>query len=108
MPRRKVTSRQTAMVTRPQMRKLQRGAGIFSNIGRALSSAFRFVKRHKLLSKGLSLVPHPYAQGASKVAGAVGMGRRRKTRGRGLKLAGSGLTPTGGGKSRGRKKVIFP
>ena len=52
----------------------QRGRGI----GSALRSAGAYIKRHKLLSKGLGLIPHPTAQMASRMAGMVGLGRKRR------------------------------
>ena len=54
----------------------QRGRGI----GSALRSAGAYIKRHKLLSKGLGLIPHPTAQMASRMAGMVGLGRRRRSK----------------------------
>ena len=44
------------------------------------TKALPFVKQHKLISRGLSLVPHPYAQTGSTVAGVLGYGRRRLRR----------------------------
>ncbi len=38
----------------------------------------KFVKKHKLVSKGLSLIPHPYASVGSRVARQVGWGPVRK------------------------------
>ena len=54
----------------------QRGRGI----GSALRSAGAYIKRHKLLSKGLGLIPHPTAQMASRMAGMVGLGRKRRSK----------------------------
>ena len=54
----------------------QRGRGI----GSALRSAGAYIKRHKLLSKGLGLIPHPTAQLASRMAGMVGLGRKRRSK----------------------------
>lgn len=51
-----------------------------SQTGKGLADIARFVKDHKLISKGLGLIPNPAAQVASKVAGMVGLGRRRRTR----------------------------
>jgi len=42
-----------------------------------LKKAYNFVKDNKLISTGLSFIPHPYAQLGSKIAGVVGLGRRR-------------------------------
>lgn len=39
-----------------------------------LQKAHDFVKEHKLLSRGLSMVPHPGAQGLSKIADTLGYG----------------------------------
>jgi hypothetical protein len=46
--------------------------------GDAIKSVGRFIKKNKLLSKGLSLIPHPAAQTASRVASTVGLGRGRQ------------------------------
>ena len=37
-----------------------------------------FIKDNKLISTGLSLIPGQYGQMGSRIAGAVGLGRRRK------------------------------
>jgi hypothetical protein len=82
-----------------QKRKMK-GKGIgsfFKNVGNAFKTAGNavygnvlkpvgnFVKDQKLISTGLSLIPDGRAQVASKVAGAVGLGkRRRKQHGRGV------------------------
>lgn len=50
------------------------GGSFFSKIRGAFSSVHDFAKRHKLLSKGLSLIPDPRAQAASRVANAMGYG----------------------------------
>jgi hypothetical protein len=45
--------------------------------GSVLGTAGRFIKDNKLVSKGLSAIPHPLAQAASTVAGWLGLGRRK-------------------------------
>jgi hypothetical protein len=45
---------------------------------KALKPAFNFAKDQKLISKGLSLIPHPAGKAASVVTGALGLGRRRR------------------------------
>ena len=39
-----------------------------------------FLQRHKIISKGLALIPHRYASKASIIADQFGYGRRRRTR----------------------------
>ena len=48
-------------------RKSQKGRGVASDI-------HSFVKSNQLISKGLSMLPHPLAQGASIVARQLGYG----------------------------------
>jgi len=50
------------------------GGSFWDTLGRAFGTAGRFIKDHKLLSRGLALIPNPYAQGASRAAAAVGLG----------------------------------
>lgn len=50
------------------------GGSFWDTLGRAFGAVGRFAKKHKLISKGLSMIPNPYAQGASRVASAVGLG----------------------------------
>lgn len=50
------------------------GGNFFKKIGSAFRKAASFAKDNKLLSKGLSLVPHPAAQMASRVAAMSGLG----------------------------------
>ncbi len=44
------------------------------------NKALPFIKQNKLISRGLSLVPHPYAQTGSTIASTLGYGRRRRIR----------------------------
>lgn len=65
------------------------GGSFFSKAREALSKIHGFVKGQKLISKGLSLIPDPRAQAASKVAAHLGYGasggrRRGRMRGAGL------------------------
>ena len=53
-------------------RKTQKGAGLMS----ALKSVGSFIKKNKLLSRGLSMIPHPTAQKAAQMAQLVGLGKR--------------------------------
>ena len=59
-----------------------RGSGLWSWIKKGYNwvknKAIPYVKQNKLISRGLSLVPHPYAQVGSTVAGTLGFGRRRR------------------------------
>lgn len=50
------------------------GGNFFTKIKNAFQSVGRFAKQHKLLSKGLSLIPDPRAQAAAKLAQSVGLG----------------------------------
>ncbi len=62
-------------------RKKQKGKGA----AEVLSAVHKFVKDNKLISKGLGYIPSPYAQIASKGAGMLGYGRRKKPqRGKGI------------------------
>ena len=38
--------------------------------------AFNFAKKHKLVSRGLAMIPHPVAQAASRGAAMVGLGKQ--------------------------------
>lgn len=87
------------------------GGGFWSAIKDAVGSVAKFVKDNKLISKGLALIPHAGAQGASKVAGAIGLGRKRGPRaarpyipepGTGFHSGSSILTQTGGRGGRRR------
>jgi len=55
-------------VKRTVRRKPQKGKGIPQDI-------YNFVKSQKLISKGLSLIPHPLAQGGSLLASQLGFGK---------------------------------
>ena len=78
-------------------RRNMRGDGFFGDLWDGVKSVANkvvpFIKDNKLLSKGLSLIPHPYAQTGAKVAGSLGFGRRRRRRGRG---AGEEMQGAGG------------
>jgi hypothetical protein len=89
MPKKYKTVRHTGAVTRAQARALEKeGAGLFKDIGKLALKGAKFLKKTKLLSKGLALVPDKRFQHAGKVAGALGFGLQ--TPGSGLKLAGAG------------------
>ena len=70
------------IAAKPRSRK-QRGRGVVST----LKSAAGFVKRKKLISRTLAVAGYPTL---SKVAGMVGLGRRRR---RGVRVAVVGLAP---------------
>lgn len=53
--------------------KSQSGKGVLSDI-------HRYVKSNKLISRGLALIPHPYAQTGSKVASMLGYGKKKSKR----------------------------
>lgn len=65
----------------PKRRKVQNGEGFFD----VLKKGFNFVKDNKLLSKGLSLVPHPGAQRVGAIAGQLGLGKGRPKKRRATK-----------------------
>ena len=48
--------------------------GSWKSIGDFLKKGLSYAKKHKLISKGLSIIPHPYAQLGSKAASALGYG----------------------------------
>jgi len=50
------------------------GGAFFDSLKKAFGAAHNFIKQHKIISKGLSLLPDPRAQAASKVASALGYG----------------------------------
>jgi hypothetical protein len=49
-----------------------------SQRGKGLRDIANFIRNNQLISKGLSLIPHPAAQAASSVAGLVGLGRKKR------------------------------
>ena len=55
-------------------RRVRRGRGLMD----MLKKAHSFAKEHKLVSRGLSMIPHKYGQMASSAANALGYGRRRR------------------------------
>jgi hypothetical protein len=72
--------------------------------GKGLMDALRYIKDNKLISKGLGIIPHPYAQGGSYIAKLAGLGKRRKKapkrkmKGRGFfSDLGAGLGSVAGG-----------
>ena len=69
------------------MPRKQTGKGVAGDI-------VNFVRANQLLSKGLGLIPHPAAQLAARVAGQLGLGRKRKAK----KQSGRGIfSDLGGG-----------
>lgn len=86
-PRRRLI--QPTRVGRPGMmgmrrRRTQRGRGLMD----VLRKVHNFAKDNKLISKGLSLIPHKYAQAAAPIASSLGYRRRRTRRmgGRRIKM----------------------
>ena len=76
-------------------RRRQRGRGIMDFLGRAKD----FLQKSNLVStvgNALSSAGVPYAGAISNVASRFGYGRKRLRKGRGLKLAGSGIGIAGG------------
>ena len=61
---------------RPRTRKTLQGEGFMD----FLSEVGNFLKDTKLLSTGLSLIPHPAGRMAGGVAGALGLGKKRKAK----------------------------
>src|ERR1700743_3309034 len=51
---------------------------------KAIKPAAKFIKDQKLISKGLSLIPHPGAKAAAVAANIAGLGRRRRPVRRGM------------------------
>ena len=84
MPVRRLTRKKRATTgKRPRRGALviQNGKGfmdVINKVGNAFKKVGGFFKKHKLLSRGLALIPNPGAQLASKGLGMVGLGRRRK------------------------------
>jgi hypothetical protein len=64
------------IIRRSGMRRVRRGRGIMD----VLKRAHDFAKEHKLISRGLSMIPHKYGKMASSVASSLGYGRRRRVR----------------------------
>ena len=58
-----------------------RGRGLWDWVKKGYNfiknKAIPYVRQNKLISRGLSLIPHPYAQTGSTVASTLGFGRRR-------------------------------
>ena len=50
------------------------GGSFFSKLKNAFVKVGKYVKQHKLLSRGLKLIPDPRAQAASRVAAMAGLG----------------------------------
>ena len=102
----------------PYRKKSYRGRGKASDFTKYLKKANEFLKKTKILSKvGTTLAQdNPELKKYVNIAKMMGYGRRRTyrrrkrtTRGRGLKLAGQGLNPTGGSRGiRFRKGGVIP
>lgn len=73
MPRRRMTT-----VRRRKYGKRRIGSGFWGNIWNGIKSAANWVKDQKLISRGLSLIPHPAGRVGSVITGALGLGRRRR------------------------------
>jgi hypothetical protein len=72
-PRRKAPKRRV-------VRKTQRGSGFFGDIWKGIKSAGSYIKKNKLVSKGLGLLPGQTFQNLSKASAQLGLGRRRAPR----------------------------
>jgi hypothetical protein len=84
MPKRKVGTKRKV-----GKRKVQKGKGIFSSIGKAIVSAAKFVKKHKIISKTagvLGAIGVPHAGKIGMVASSIGLGKCK---------TGKGLYPAG-------------
>jgi hypothetical protein len=57
-------------------RRVRRGRGIMDMLRKAHS----FAKENKLISRGLSMIPHKYAKTAGTIASSLGYGMRRRRR----------------------------
>jgi hypothetical protein len=71
------------MPVKRKTKRRQMGGSAFTDfftktIPNGLKKAANFVKDQKLISKGLALIPDGRAQAAAKIAGQVGLGRRRR------------------------------
>ena len=87
MPRRrKATTRKSTRKTR---KSTMRGKGI--------KDVLRFVKDNKIISQGLGILPFAGAQVAGKLAGMVGLGRRRRSTRRAGTMRGRGFFQDLGG-----------
>ena len=73
-PRRPLVRRR--IISRSGMRRVRRGRGIMDMLRKAHS----FAKENKLISRGLSMIPHRYAKTAGTVASSLGYGRRMRLR----------------------------
>ena len=71
-------------------RKKQTGKGIPQDV-------FNFLKNHKVISSGLSLIPHPAGQLASVVAKQLGLGKKRKAPKRRTQTGSGIFSDLGGG-----------
>lgn len=99
----------TTRTRRTKRRKRYSGGSLWSwlkkagkTIAKVVKPLVGLVRKHKLISKGLSLSGNPKAQMAGTVASAIGLGkrryrRRRRRRGGALKLAGMGYHRIGHG-----------
>ena len=58
-------------------KRSMRGDGFFGDLWSGVKSAANWVKDNKIISKVGGLIPIPEVQTAAKLAGAVGLGRRR-------------------------------
>ena len=58
------------------------GGNIFHDAWNGIKKGANYIKDNKLISQGLSLIPHPKAQAAARIAKEVGLGKRKKGRGK--------------------------
>lgn len=94
-------------------RRRRQGGNLWDSIKSGFNKVKDFVKEHKLISRGLSLLPHPAAKAAGFSAGLAGYGRRRRAvrrrpiRRRGGSLLGEVFSPRAshGLFGRGRRRA---
>lgn len=67
-------------MVRKRVRTGQKGKGFFGNIWKGLKKAGEVIKDAKLISTGLSLIPHPLGKAAGAITGQLGVGKRKRKR----------------------------
>jgi hypothetical protein len=77
-PRRPLVSRRIIRRSGMRRRRVRRGRGIMDMLRKAHS----FAKENKLISRGLSMIPHKYAKTAGTIASSLGYGMRTMRLGR--------------------------
>lgn len=113
MPKRKVAKRRNVVARKQKVLTSmspfgkQYGTGFFGSLWKGVktvaSPLYGLARKTKLVSKLLKNSSNPKAKTAGEILGAIGLGRRRIMYQRRI---GSGLTPSGGGKYRGRPRKV--